>query len=163
MSKVRIRSDEDWRDNGHRLLLNLFDKMSELQKNVVGYPGNLKELHLMRLAGKPLRYTGEIFEPVFGKKFQICFNEIRDFIELMGIIHDRDVQIPLLKAHLENLQYFNRSVSQSNRISVVSLQACLQRREQERKDLFSKLSAILEKWKKEKFKKKLGLAMEGED
>lgn len=63
------------------------------------------ELHQMRIAAKRLRYSMEIFQPIysdytkFGKEFDKATEEIKALQEHLGEIHDADVLVPKLTAH----------------------------------------------------------------
>ncbi len=60
-------------------------------------PANVEELHNMRIAAKRLRYTLEVFAPVFRSKgFTALYDQVKDIQERIGDIHDADVRIPLL-------------------------------------------------------------------
>ncbi len=60
-------------------------------------PQNVRELHDMRIAAKRLRYTMELFAPVFGKNFAQTLKVVEDIQERLGAIHDADVIVPLLE------------------------------------------------------------------
>ena len=67
------------------------------------------ELHQMRIAAKRLRYSMEIFQPIyreytsFGKEFEKAIQGIKDLQEHLGEIHDADVLVPRLEEHLAHL------------------------------------------------------------
>jgi CHAD domain-containing protein len=67
------------------------------------------ELHQMRIAAKRLRYSMEIFQPVYcdhtpyGKEFEKATEEIKALQEHLGEIHDADVLVPKLTEHLAKL------------------------------------------------------------
>jgi hypothetical protein len=60
-------------------------------------PANVEELHNMRIAAKRLRYTMELFAPVFGQEFAQTLKVVEDIQERLGAIHDADVIVPLLE------------------------------------------------------------------
>ena len=64
-------------------------------------PANVEELHNMRIAAKRLRYTMELFAPVFGRPFAQTLKTVEDIQERLGAIHDADVIVPLLENVLE--------------------------------------------------------------
>lgn len=72
-------------------------------------PDRVYELHQMRIAAKRLRYSMEIFHPVycdftpFGKEFEKATGEIKGLQEHLGEIHDADVLVPRLEQHLGTL------------------------------------------------------------
>lgn len=67
------------------------------------------ELHQMRIAAKRLRYSMEIFQQVYddytaeGKAFEEATDQIKALQEHLGEIHDADVLVPRLEAHLVTL------------------------------------------------------------
>ena len=64
-------------------------------------PANVTELHDMRIACKRLRYLLEIFGIAFGDRPRaVQLDQIAELQDLLGDIHDCDVQIPMLEEHL---------------------------------------------------------------
>lgn len=59
----------------------------------IAHPERVTELHLMRIAAKHLRYTLEIFEPVYGKALRKPLKVVKEIQELLGDIHDCDMWI----------------------------------------------------------------------
>jgi CHAD domain-containing protein len=59
-------------------------------------PENIEELHAMRIAGKHLRYTMEIFAPIYGNTLDPHIHAMKDVQDLLGEIHDNDVWIDWL-------------------------------------------------------------------
>lgn len=64
-------------------------------------PARVRELHDMRIALKRLRYLLEIFAIAFHPDLESHVETIKGLQDLLGDIHDRDVQIPMLQDHLE--------------------------------------------------------------
>lgn len=64
-------------------------------------PKNVEELHNMRIAAKRLRYTLEVFAPVLGKEAASILKTVEEIQERIGLIHDCDVLLPLLKETVE--------------------------------------------------------------
>jgi len=54
-------------------------------------------LHDARIAGKRLRYTLELFRPVFGEAGEAATDAIKALQEDLGTLHDTDVRIALLE------------------------------------------------------------------
>lgn len=52
--------------------------------------------HAMRITGKKLRYTIEIFAPVLGEEAEELLTSLRMLQDLLGELHDRDVLVDLL-------------------------------------------------------------------
>jgi CHAD domain-containing protein len=55
-----------------------------------------EEQHLMRIAAKKLRYTMEIFAPLYGTDLRDALRAVKRVQELLGSIHDCDVWIQTL-------------------------------------------------------------------
>ena len=84
--------------------LMLHTRLEELYQFApyISDPGNVAELHNMRIAAKRLRYTLEIFAPCFtGKDFEKVYSQAKSIQEQIGEIHDRDVRGPLLQTFLD--------------------------------------------------------------
>ena len=63
-------------------------------------PANITELHDMRIACKRLRYLLEIFGIAFESDLEPLIDQVKELQDLLGDIHDCDVQVPMLEAHL---------------------------------------------------------------
>ncbi|HWQ05438.1 MAG TPA: CHAD domain-containing protein [Longilinea sp.] len=77
----------------------------------VQQPENIKELHAMRIAAKHLRYTLEIFSPVYESELKVHLKAMRQIQEMLGEIHDCDVWMLFLpkftdRERLRTLQFF---------------------------------------------------------
>jgi len=64
-------------------------------------PENMTELHAMRIAGKHLRYTLEIFAPIYGNALDPHIRAMKNVQDLLGEIHDNDVWIAWLPEFIE--------------------------------------------------------------
>jgi hypothetical protein len=71
---------------------------------LVADPGNVTELHDLRIACKRLRYLLEIFGIAFPQDLTPFVEEVRGLQDLLGDIHDCDVQVPMLEEHLAWLE-----------------------------------------------------------
>ena len=67
-------------------------------------PENIEELHAMRIAGKHLRYTMEIFAPIYGNTLDPHIHAMKGVQDLLGEIHDNDVWIAWLPNFIEKEQ-----------------------------------------------------------
>ena len=66
-------------------------------------PGNVRELHDLRIAAKRLRYTLEVLGGVLGPAATVVEDEARALQDVLGEIHDCDVLAPRLKRELAQL------------------------------------------------------------
>ena len=67
-------------------------------------PEAVRQLHDTRIAAKRLRYVLEITAPCFGPYAPSATKRAKEIQDLLGEIHDRDVQVPMLAEHLETLR-----------------------------------------------------------
>jgi len=64
-------------------------------------PASIAELHAMRIAAKQLRYTLEIFSPIYPGELKNPIQIVRSAQEMLGDIHDCDVWAIFLPQFLE--------------------------------------------------------------
>jgi hypothetical protein len=88
--------------NARRILAVRIDEVWAFEADIV-FPGRVRQLHDMRIALKRLRYLIEIFQIAFPADLTPYLDEVKALQDLLGDIHDRDVQVPLLHDHLERL------------------------------------------------------------
>jgi CHAD domain-containing protein len=92
--------------------------IQKCQRNLWSYepyihqPERVEELHAMRVAAKQLRYTLEIFTPLYPDQFNKAVSVVKDMQELLGAIHDADVWIEFIprfidEERLRTIQYYN--------------------------------------------------------
>ncbi|MER3486332.1 MAG: hypothetical protein C4345_10510, partial [Chloroflexota bacterium] len=63
----------------------------------------IEALHDLRIAAKRLRYTLELFRPVFGAAGERQIERVRAIQEILGQLHDADVRIMLIHDELTRL------------------------------------------------------------
>jgi CHAD domain-containing protein len=100
------------------LYLLSFSAIQKCQRRLWSYepyihqPERVEELHAMRVAAKQLRYTLEIFAPLYPEQFKKAIAVVKEMQELLGSIHDADVWIDFLPQFIEEerqrtIQYYN--------------------------------------------------------
>lgn len=65
-------------------------------QDAIQEPENIQKLHAMRIAGKHLRYTLEIFAPIYNQALIPHLQVMKDVQDQLGEIHDDDVWIEWL-------------------------------------------------------------------
>jgi CHAD domain-containing protein len=73
-------------------------------QEAVQIPENIKQLHAMRIAGKQLRYSLEIFSPIYDTALVPYITIMKDLQDLLGNIHDDDVWVAWLPKFIEEEQ-----------------------------------------------------------
>jgi CHAD domain-containing protein len=89
-------------DNAERIVRVRLDEMCGFMPQAAD-PNEVVALHDMRIAAKRLRYILEITAPVFGDYASTAVRLTKDVQDLLGEIHDCDVQIPEVQAFLDEL------------------------------------------------------------
>ena len=89
-------------DNAERIVRTRLDELCSFMPAAAD-PGNVTALHDMRIAAKRLRYILEVTGPVFGPYAKTAVKMTKDVQDLLGEIHDCDVQLPEVAAFLEEL------------------------------------------------------------
>ncbi len=64
-------------------------------------PEKMDRLHAMRIAGKQLRYTIEIFSPIYDKALLPYVQIMKEVQDLLGTIHDDDIWVSWLPKFIE--------------------------------------------------------------
>lgn len=62
---------------------------------------NIEKLHAMRIAGKHLRYTLEIFAPIYDTNLLPHIRAMKEVQDLLGVLHDNDVWIEWLPRFIQ--------------------------------------------------------------
>ena len=91
--------DRRVRPNARKVLAVRIDEVYSFD-GLVADPANVKDLHDLRIACKRLRYLLEIFAISFPEDLTPYIDEVKGLQDLLGDIHDCDVQIPMLEQHL---------------------------------------------------------------
>lgn len=107
----------------------------------------IAELHLMRICAKRLRYTMEIFSPLYDNKLEKPIKTAREIQDLLGEIHDCFVWIEYLDQFIEEeknrtLEYFGNTKAFSRlKAGIIHLQ------EDRKKHQIKKHKEFLKFWK----------------
>jgi CHAD domain-containing protein len=89
-------------DNAEKLVRVRLDELSSFMPKATD-PREVVALHDMRIAAKRLRYVLEVTGPCFGSYASTAVRLVKDLQDLLGEIHDCDVQLPEVAAFLQEL------------------------------------------------------------
>jgi CHAD domain-containing protein len=89
-------------DNAERIVRVRLDELCSFMPRAAE-PGEAEALHDMRIAAKRLRYILEITHPCFGPYAEAAVKPVKELQEVLGDIHDCDVQLPEVRAFLDEL------------------------------------------------------------
>lgn len=89
-------------DNAERIIRVRLDELTSFMPKAAD-PGEVVALHDMRIAAKRLRYILEVTGDCFGPYAASSVKMVKDLQDLLGEIHDCDVQLPEVAAFLEEL------------------------------------------------------------
>ena len=91
-------------DNAERIVRVRLDELQSFIPTALD-PSEVVALHDMRIAAKRLRYVLEVTaETCFGPYAETALKRIKDLQDLLGEIHDCDVQLPRVQARIEVLR-----------------------------------------------------------
>ena len=104
MAKARTITDIDAQatteTNAKRIARTRLEEFQEWGR-YADEPQDVSELHNLRIAAKRLRYTLEIFADVLPNASSILLEEITKVQEELGVLHDTDVMIALVRHCLD--------------------------------------------------------------
>jgi hypothetical protein len=95
-----IEPKKGLRPNARRVLAVRIEEIYAYD-GAIADPNRVTELHDMRIAFKRLRYLLEIFGVAFTEDLDPYLEQVKQLQDLLGDIHDCDVQVPMLEDHLE--------------------------------------------------------------
>lgn len=148
------------RPNARRILRVRIDEV-HAYGHLVTDPDNVTELHDMRIAFKRLRYLLEIFAVAFGDDLAPFIDEVKDMQEVLGEVHDCDVQIPLLQAHLARLEDDGRADGHdgAHPDERPGIHTLIGLRRQERVDAYRRFLVEWRRLEQERFRERLEQAL----
>jgi len=157
-----IKPNKSFRENARILVPYLLEEFLSHRGRVVAHPRLKKDFHTMRIAGKTLRYAMEVFEAGFGEEFSACLEEVKQLLEIMGHVHDRDVCVPTLQTHLREIRSFNRVTSNpGNRMRTKAITGLIRVQLDTRKSEYDRACATIEEWSTKNFTDTVIRAMAG--
>ena len=89
-------------DNAERIVRVRLEELTSFMPKAAD-PREVVALHDMRIAAKRLRYILEVTGPCFGPYASGAVKMVKDLQDLLGEIHDCDVQLPEVGDFLEEL------------------------------------------------------------
>jgi CHAD domain-containing protein len=89
-------------DNAERIVRVRLGELTSFMPKAAD-PNEVVALHDMRIAAKRLRYILEVTGPCFGSYASSAVKLVKELQDLLGEIHDCDVQLPEVAAFLQEL------------------------------------------------------------
>jgi hypothetical protein len=90
-------------ENAARIVRVRLDELRSLAPKALK-PKAPKAQHDLRIAAKRLRYVLEVTEGCFGRPAETARRRARDLQDVLGEIHDCDVMLPRVLAHIDDLR-----------------------------------------------------------
>ena len=114
MLQKRLRTMTPGKENVYLFSPSLYERafntISKDLESFLSYEGEIydpakkEELHAMRIAGKHLRYSMEVFAPIYRNALDEHIRAMKDLQDTLGDIHDNDVWIDWLPKFIEDEQ-----------------------------------------------------------
>jgi CHAD domain-containing protein len=118
----------------------------------VAYPERVNELHQMRIAAKHLRYTLEVFAPLYNGELKSSIKVVKEIQTMLGDLHDCDVWLTFLPQFLQQersrtLDYFGVEQPLEDLIpGIEALEADRARQREERYQVFASFWKLTRKY-----------------
>jgi CHAD domain-containing protein len=148
-----LAPEKGLRPNARRILAVRIDEVYAYDPHIRD-PANVIELHDMRIACKRLRYLMEIFGVAFSADLDPFVDRVTILQDILGDIHDCDVQVPMLEEHLASLAGPTALGDQR-----VGVQALIDRRRSEREQFYERFLAEWRHMKLGRFRQRLEAAL----
>lgn len=144
------------RENLRGALEALYDDFFRRRTQILNHPRRALQLHRMRIAGKPLRYSMELTTQLAGRQFASCYREMKELVELMGRTHDCDVHLPKLKREVALIKEYNAlGVGTRRRVSAAPVAELMKQLRVERAQCFNEVCRILRRWERQNYRARL--------
>ncbi len=155
-----VKKKLSFKENIQTILPLMYDDFMSYKDKVINRPRMKHDIHQMRITGKPMRYAMEYAADTFGADFKLCFNEIKNIIELIGEIHDADVMIPEMNMHLREIRYYNRTLAnRKEHLSTRGIRQLIRELRVKRVKMFEEFCIVIIKWLNEDFRSRLIASM----
>jgi CHAD domain-containing protein len=94
--KLKWNRREDPAANASRELPRIIDDFFAGTRQAIAEPGWPRNLHGVRLASKKLRYTLELFRPIYPAALEVRLDELKKLQDWLGDAHDASASRELL-------------------------------------------------------------------
>jgi CHAD domain-containing protein len=145
--------ERSFSETGQRVVTGLLKTFLIHTQKVLSHPRALGLLHAMRIDGKRVRYGMECFVPAYTPEYERGLEEVKALLDLMGSIHDCDVNIPRLRAWRDVLR------RKRKRMLRQKLTEAIREFQDQRALLFQQMKETLERWEREGFAAMLACTM----
>lgn len=106
MDRAEVNSPETYQ----KALVHITSRLDEIfaHESSVYIPENIKEHHAMRIAVKRLRYTMEVFSPLYEGELDNQIAVCKKLQDILGDMHDCDVWMDYLPQFMEEERAYSR-------------------------------------------------------
>lgn len=154
--KIQIHPPRLYKEAAVRIQ-NVLDNLLSFD-TIVKNPNDITGHHAMRIAAKKLRYTLEVYRPLYSNRFKPFMKKMKKLQEILGELHDCDIWTQILSGNLTIQSKLNNPPTKED-ITKLSdkpeLFALFKDREKRRKILYDDLVNIWEEYHNAKLWDKL--------